>query len=264
VEKLKKPPIIELFLGLAVEPSSDSQPWNHGTAQEFAVILNKREIQWEEAKILQSRDIQVRDMEQALPEIVGVKNVIERVQLFDKPRTKCIQYDQHQIIFNSLRVGPDYPGYDEVYAAAATNFNHYLKFFRPERIQQAVICYVDVINIPVGDATKIELSDYFKIVMDPQESVFGPMAEFEFRSSFSCDVDRGPLILTIRSMPRSAGQQDVQIVMEWQKICVEMDTLNMDTLKTRLDASQKHLSRCFRESFTEQGWLLFEPEDRMD
>jgi hypothetical protein len=52
--------------------------------------------------------------------------------------------------------------------------------------------------------------------------------------------------------------------MEWQKVCVEFDTLDLSIVKERLDTSKEHLSKCFQESFTEAGWQLFDPEDRID
>lgn len=258
---LGNPPVVEVFIALEFVPAPDGQPWNFGTAQEFALSIDS---DWDEAKILTSREVQVAEMQQGLPQIVGEKHVIDRVQLFDKDRTSCIQFNRTAMIYNSLRSGTDYPGYEKIYKAAELKFKSFVEFFRPVNVREAVICYVDVINIPVGNKTSVELSDYFKMGVNLEEDVFGPMSHYEFRSAFDCKVDPGPLLLSIQSLPGRPGQDHLRLRMEWQKICVQFDKLDLAEIKRRLDTSKQHLSDCFRESFTPEGWQLFDPEDRIE
>ena len=259
VTRLQNPPIVELFLAVAVEPSSAAQPWSENAARQFALSANDPEVQWERSEINVSQNVQFAEVPNSLPRVERFDYEIDWVRLFDSDRTICIQYDRSQIVYNSLRAGTDYPGFAEVFPAAGRNFEKYIDFFRPQRIKHATVGYVDMISIPVGQEGTIQLTDFFNLGIDPDEGTFGVMKSYELRAAFDNPLGDGHTAVTIQSVPGAADPSHVQLRMEWQQVCIGFATPDLEAIKSRLNEGKQHLSTCFRKSFTEDGWKLFQP-----
>jgi len=259
VAKLKKPPVVEVWLAIDIEPNPDGLPWGPPLAEEF---LRKYRDEFEFVEVEHSQQVRVEQSGKGLPHVVEQRIELQRVKAFDQSRTHCLQVARDRVAFNSLRSGTDYPGYEKVYQEAEEKFAHYLHVFRPLSIRSASICYVDIINIPLAGKSSIELSDYFEIGSDLPADPFGPMTQYSVQAVLNCPYDKGPMVMTFRSLP---GRPDfMRFYLECQKQCLSIDGIDLDVVRSRLQVSKDYVSDCFQKSFKPRGWQLFEPESTMD
>jgi uncharacterized protein (TIGR04255 family) len=257
-EQLGKPPIIEIWLGLHVEPDPEIDPWERSAIE----ILRTRFKEFPHLEAEHEQSLKLKETEGSLPEVVDARAVLNSVKIFDKDRTRCIQIAKDRIIYNSLRSGANYPGYSAVYTEAEVEFKNYADIFNPVTIRTASICYVDIVNIPLVESpSTIELGDYFEIGSDLPEDPFGVMGQFATQCIFDCPVDPGPLLLTLRSNPTPPGSNQISFRMDCQKICLNIDSLDFEVVEERLRTSKEYIHRCFKKCFTPRGWQLFEPKD---
>jgi uncharacterized protein (TIGR04255 family) len=261
VAKLKNPPLVEVWFGLDVETNPDGQPWSLGIVEEF---LSRYRDELSKGELEHSLKVVLEKSQHGLPRRVGETIQLDRVKVFDEERTRCLQVSNGRIVYNSLRKGKDYPGYDEVYSEAERKFADYIDFFRPLSIRDASLSYVDIINIPIKDTPTLELTDYFRMGTDLPEDPFGAMSQYTVQSVFKCPVDEGPLIVTLRSLPAHPEQKYFRFHMEWQKHSVRFESLDLDVVRRRLKTSKDYISTCFQQSFTEVAWKLFEPESTIE
>lgn len=257
MSKLNKPPVVEVWLAIDVDPNPAGLAWGPAVAESFH---RKHAREFGDIELEYSQQVKVAKSGSGLPTIVEEETLIQRVRAFDAARSRCIQFSGDRAVFNSLRPGPTYPGFPEVLKEAEDLFRSYLDFFRPLSIRMASLCYIDVINIPVDEGGLVVISDYFTIAKDLPDDPFGTMIQHSLQAVLKCPTDEGPAVMNLQSLPGMHGQKFARFFMETQKTCLGIDSLDLDRVKERLSRSKEYISTCFKNSFTEQGWDLFEPE----
>ena len=258
VAKLGKPPVVEVWLAIEIEPSPDGPRWGLPLAHDF---LSAYRNEYTRVDIEGSRQYHVTHGEAGEPRIHADEDQIDRLKAFDPAGSRCIQVSRDAIIFNCLNAGVEYPGYDAVYQEAEEKFGRFLERFRPLGIRSTSLCYADVIEIAFDGRPSIDISDYFLIAKDFPTSPFGGMGRYSVEAAFSCPDDPGPMVLRLQSLPPQSGDDFVRFYMECKKQCTGFESLDLHVVKSRLQRSKDYIGKCFKASFTRSGWQLFKPVD---
>lgn len=164
------------------------------------------------------------------------------------------------MIFNVAEAGSSYPGFSQLCDEARGKFRDFIQRFEPLQIRDAVIAYIDVVEIPLTNGRIERLHDFFKFASDLPERPFGLMTAFSYRNVFDCPVDPGPLIVNVTPLATDAGVG--RFHMDWQKISEDVNTLDLSVVKKRLACSHEYMRDCFKESLTEEAWRLFDPREQ--
>lgn len=254
--KFRKPPVIEVWISIEFQPNDNKRGFDPELVQAFAVQYKEdfpnRDVEHE---------VQIQTEEQAsnrLPKVVNRDVKLKHVRLWNEARSRAFQINDDQISYHMLKNSLEIPGYQKVRTATEPKLLDYINKFRPVKITNAVLHYLDVIEIPVPENDKIDLRDYFLYSMEIPEDPFGPM--FNFSQSFEvvCPIDDGPLFVRLQSLP-SSGTGIFRFQMEWHKLSRGIDTLDPSAVWKRLNTAHDYMWDCFINSFSEKTLKLFEP-----
>ena len=257
MERLKRPPIVEAWVSLEFEPREDAPPWGFSTAARF---IAKYAQEFPRAEWVAKQQVQLQaGSPKDVPQVVSREVALETVRVFNEARTRWLQLRSDAIIYNVVEAGSAYPGFDRLREDGLAKFADYIEHFNPKSVQNATICYLDVVEIPAGADDIIQLEDYFTVVSPLPSEPFGNLMHFEFRHVFHCPVDDGPLVFVLQPVPSPREPHRVRFFMTWQKICTDVNTVDLATIRKRLDVSHEYLRQCFHAAVTPKTWQLFEP-----
>jgi hypothetical protein len=133
-----------------------------------------------------------------------------------------------------------------------------MRVFQPIAIGNAALHYVDLVEIPFSQEQfgVINLGDYFVATPDLPEKPFGMTGDILMRYGIHCPNDQGPLRLQVQSLSSTTAHR---FRVDWHKVCLDVNTLDLDALSQRLDRVHSYLTDCFTSSFTPRGLELFGP-----
>ncbi len=261
-EKLGKPPIIEAWIGIQIERSSETPDWSLLAANAF---LRKYLKDMPRAIAEQGRTLHVKEADGELPpQVVGEKEELYAVRLMTSNEDRCLQMLGSQLVYNVLTSGADYPGFEGMLDEAIPKFVEYLDFSRPRSLVSAALCYVDLIRIPAEPGKAINLRDYFQFAVDSPGDPYGPMASYGIQTAFQCPEDEGPLHMVLQSLPYNSDGGYAEFLMQWRKECTGIESLDFEDVVCRLHVARNYIRRCFRASVSDRAWTLFEPQNTVD
>jgi hypothetical protein len=118
---------------------------------------------------------------------------------------------------------------------------------------------LDRVGIPCPPGERIDLDEFFRVGVKCPEPTHNPLRGFAIQLAFDCEHTDDNLSLSFRSEPRSGNDKVLRFVMEWEAMSANVGSLSRNDIMDRLERAHTRLRDCFRASFTEEGWALFEP-----
>ena len=255
--KLGKPPIIQAWVEFRFDHGADRPEWGWPTANAFFDLFQQ---EYTEREIAVQHRLQIAKVEKnQKPLVVDERVHLEGMRGYRADRSRYLQLSQDTLACNFLRTdAKGYEGFNALQAEALTKLRAYCEFFRPTRLVQFAVQYVDLVRIPFQNG-RIELKDYFTLGQDLPEAAFGPtlnfLVQYTTRPPDSKDV------LEVRlwnELPDPQGPTG-QFRIDWRLMGFEELSFDANVLGPRLDQAHDRLLDCFKKSFTPQAWATFEP-----
>ncbi len=256
--KFRKPPVVEVWISVELDPSeSKREPLDAQRVQEYARCVEG------EFPILESLHETKFTFEEKsatdLPKVTDKDVRLKSVRLWNNDRSKIIQIDDDQFAFHVLKTPEDTPGYSKVCEAAQPKLKEYVEVFQPTRIRHATLHYLDIIDIPHLASGNLNLKDYFPYAVDLPEEPFGPISALNHQFQVICPVDEGPLFFRLQNLPAPPEQRVYRFRLEWHKQSVDVNTLDLSQVWTRMDVAHDYMWDCFNAALSPSTLELFEP-----
>jgi uncharacterized protein (TIGR04255 family) len=257
VTQFKKPPVVEVWISFDFDPNENKREWDLELVTQY-IEPYKTELSKVEA--VHEKQIQVKETSPTdLPKVVGQQVRLQFVRLSNEYRSRLLQVGDDHLSYHVSKKGDDYPGYQKVRNETQLKLEDYIKVFQPSRVRNATLHYLDIIDIARPADGKIDLDDYFNISTDLPEKPFGLTATFTFQFQAICPVDEGPLLLQLMPLPAPPASNVFRFRMEWHKLSLDINTLDLPQVFSRLDVAHTYMTKCFLASFTKRTLEMFEP-----
>lgn len=256
--KLGKPPIIQAWIEFRFDHPTDRSEWHWQTASDF---FDRFQDDYPEREAAVQHQLQIEKVERnQKPRVVDERVQLEGMRAFRADRGRYLQLTKDTLACNFLRTDASgYEGFDALKREALAKLRGYVDHFRPTRLLQVAMQYVDLVRIPFN-GNRIELKDYFTFGHDLPEAVFGPTLNFLVQ--YTTQSPNSYDLLEVRlwnDLPDPEGPTG-QFRMDWRLTASEELSFDETVLASRLDQAHDRLLDCFRKSFTNTAWELFEPE----
>lgn len=255
--KLGKPPIIQAWVEFRFDHAAERPEWDWQAASAFFDQFLEEYPEREVAVQHQLQIVKVESNEK--PWAVDERVNLVGMRAFRADRGRYVQVSQDTLACNFMRTAASgYEGFDALKREALAKLRAYVDFFRPTRLLQFAMQYVDLVRIPFQH-NRIELKDYFTLGHDLPEADFGPILNFLVQYT-TCPPDSRDL-LEVRLWNESPDPQGPtgQFRMDWRLMAFEELSFTEDVLGHRIDQAHDRLLDCFKKSFTPQAWAMFEP-----
>ena len=162
--KLGKPPIIQAWVEFRFDHGDDRGEW--GFKEAFAYLDQFQEV-YSEREALFQRQFKIEKVQRNRnPEIVSHRDQVQAVRAANTEGSRFIQLTHDGVACNFLRTEKGYEGFSAVKAEALDKFRAYTEMFRPTRMLEFALHYVDLIVIPFEKKTPLDLGEYFTLGID--------------------------------------------------------------------------------------------------
>jgi uncharacterized protein (TIGR04255 family) len=255
--KLGKPPIMQAWIEFRFDHPADRPEWGWPAASTF---FDQFQDEYPERELAVQHQLQIEKVEKnRKPLVVDERVNLAGVRAFRADRTRYLQLSQDTLACNFLRTDSNgYEGFDALKQEALAKLRAYVEFFRPTRLLQFAMQYVDLVRIPFQQ-NRIDLKDYFTISHDLPEEVFGPTLNFLVQYTTRPPGSRDLLEVRLWTEQTDPQGPTGQFRMDWRLMAFEGLTFAEDVLGPRLEEAHDRLLDCFRKSFTPQAWAMFDP-----
>jgi uncharacterized protein (TIGR04255 family) len=255
--KLGKPPIIQAWIEFRFDHPADRPEWGWPTATAF---FDQFQDEYPEREVVVQHRLHIAKVERnQKPQVIDERVHLEGMRCFRADRSRYLQLTQDTLACNFLRTDvKGYEGYDALKQEALAKLRVYRTFFRPVRLLQFAVQYVDLVRIPFRNG-RIELKDHFTLGHDLPEVTFGPTLNFLVQYSTRPPESKDMLEVRLWSeLPDPEGPTG-QFRMDWRLMGFEELSFAEEVLGPRLDQAHDRLLDCFKKSFTTQAWAAFDP-----
>jgi uncharacterized protein (TIGR04255 family) len=263
--KLRKAPLIEIWIGFRFDPSPQKRGWAPDEALQF---IKQFSNEFPAVEALHQSNVTVQKIAaDKLPQVVEEKSEITRLRSKHQSGDRLLQISDDLLVYNAVGTGSFYPGFASFRDEAVRRLEQYRDFFHPVSLQEIAIHYIDVVEVsspstlqqsPDG-RTKFDLSEFFKLdvkLPDP----FGATERFFLMVNTKPDSGPQRLMLTFGTDPVPDSEQRARFRMEWHVTTPgPIDCCDIEKVKGQLDAADELTFECFRQSFTDQAWQTFDP-----
>jgi hypothetical protein len=137
-----------------------------------------------------------------------------------------------------------------------------VEHFQPVSVRRAAVAYLDQVEVPIlPGADGIPFDEYFRLGANFPDQPFGPMGYFSLQLFFPRRDSKDQLQVLFHTAPAVPGSGVCRFQMHWHCLCEDVRSLDKNEIIERLEAARLRLRECFRASFTDKGWALFQPKD---
>jgi uncharacterized protein (TIGR04255 family) len=257
VTQFKKPPVVEVWVSFDFDPNENKREWDLNLVKKY---VEHYKTKLPKIEVMQEKQIQFKETSPTdLPQVVSqeVRPILFR--LSNEIRSRVVQLGDDHLSSHVLKIGDDYPGYQKVRDETQQRLEEYINIFQPSRVRNATLHYLDIIDIPLPENSKINLVDYFKTSIDLPEEPFGLTNTFSIQFQVACPNDKGPLLLQLMRIPAPLESNVFRFRMEWHKLSLDINTLDWPQVFSRLEVAHNYMTECFLASFTRHTLDMFEP-----
>jgi uncharacterized protein (TIGR04255 family) len=255
--KLGKPPLVQAWIEFRFAQTAQPLEWGWQTATAF---FDQFKDEYPEREVAVQHQLQIVKVEgDQKPQVIDERVDLAGMRCCRADRSRYIQLTNDALACNFVRTeANDYEGFSALKKEALAKLRAYCEFFKPARLLQFAVQYVDLIRIPFQNG-RIELKDYFTLSHDLPESPFGPTLSFLVQYSTRPPDSKDMLEVKLRSeLPDPEGPTG-QFRMDWRLVGFEELSFAEQVLGPRLEQAHDQLLDCFRNSLTAQAWAMFEP-----
>lgn len=255
--KFRKPPVVEVWISVDFDPKADKREWELELVKQF---LEDFKPEFPKIEAVHERQFKLEETSpQTLPKVVDQQVKLQSVRMSNETPTRVLQISDDQLSFHVLKDDNALPGYSIVRQEMQEKLDRYVHIFHPSGIRDATLHYLDIIDIPRPANDKIDLRDYFVTSIDLPEVPFGPIASFAHRFEVNCPDGSGTLLLQLQTIPSPPESNVFRFRMDWHKLCLALNTLELQQVWSRMDVAHVYMRKCFLASFTDRTLALFDP-----
>ncbi len=257
---LGKAPVIEAWIEFRFAASEESRPWSNSTAKAFLSQSYKHRFQLESYVI---RGDLTTDPSGEGPTF---SPSFQWARACTASGDRYIQVGRDILIYNVLRKSRKWPQYKVLKAEAMEAYAKYIGFTHPHEIRTISLHYRDSVPIPCEENGHIDLERYLLVHPKVPAESFGGITDFLIGITLKDASEIGTMKLTVRPEPSSGKDEqsparEGRLRMDWHISSRSPSTTDAGEVIEWLDQAHDDLQRVFHESFTTEGWSLFEPTE---
>jgi uncharacterized protein (TIGR04255 family) len=254
--KLDKPPIIQAWVEFRFDLGDERREWGFKEASGF---LDLFQDVYPEREVAVQHQFQVEKVKKnQKPQIVDEKVHLRAVRAANAEGSRFIQLSSDGFACNFLRTEKGYEGFTALKAEALEKFRAYVEMFRPTRVLDFALHYVDLIVIPFEGRKILNLDDYFTLGITLPDSTFGSFLNFVVQ--YATQPPGSDDVMEVRLQDeRDPLGVNARFRMDWRTSGQTGLSLAAPEMGDRLEQAHSRLLDCFRKSFTDEAWRMFEP-----
>ena len=254
--RLNKAPIVEAWIEFHFEHGEDRREWSLEAASEFFDRLEG----YANLETLQSHQIRIEKVDRLRkPRIVEFGSSLDGVRSSNANKSKYVQLTPTSLVCNFIRTNDKgYDGFSASKVDALATLRIYVEMFRPLRLLEFALQYVDLIEIPWLATEDIELEEYFSLGIRLPKTGFGGISDFLVQATTHPPNSEDILEVRLQDERDPLGETS-RFRMDWRLRGRHRLSLVPEEVGSRLEEGHALLLDCFRNSFTEKTWKLFDP-----
>jgi uncharacterized protein (TIGR04255 family) len=258
--RFANPPIIEAWIEFRFSYSEEAPYWDETRAEAF--ISHYFEGKFTVNSYFGRSEIAV-DASQGRPDFSKPKLIFERIRAASAAQDRYVQAGRDTLIYNMVRKQQDWPQYGSLRSEALDAYGKYVEFLRPSSLQAVSLHYRDLVVIPLSQNKKVKLDDYFTILPNVPEDVYGDISGFMIALDMPEVCKSGLTRLIIQSEPSppspNPSQSGARFRMDWQVNPYNpIQSLDKAIVTKWLDEAHEELFKAFLATFTKKGLRLFQ------
>lgn len=259
--EFKKPPILEAWIEFYLDLTDESITWDRDFAESFIDREYGAEFPKRNFNLLASGGkVQV---EKGIPHIINANIEFDRIRAKTENEDYCIQAGRDILVVNQIKKDDiDWPRYETLLDKAIDALGRFITFRGLNGITGTSLHYRDLIVIPPKENEDgISLDKYFRISPRIPTEDFGSMSSFNVSFELPDICEDCVANLTLQTTRSRIKSEDncFRFMMDWhlRSTCLFE---KLDQTVSWLNNAHQSLHTRFKNSFTEEGLKLFEPE----
>jgi uncharacterized protein (TIGR04255 family) len=259
--KLAKPPVIEVGIEFHFDPQPDKQPWDLPVAGPF---IDRYKTSFPHVEVLQAEQFHIEKRGPGgVPARIFGQISLDRLRAHNEEGTRWIQVGNDLLVCSLVRHEEIYPGFDQLREEALATLHQYVEHFKPASVKRAALTYLDLVEIPIPEGQiGFRVEDFFRLHVEVPDGVFGAVGYFSLQLVFPKKAGgTDQLSLLFSTAPPVQDRRACRFQMHWHCLCEDVNSLDKGVIAGRLETAHQRLRECFRASFTDKGWALFQPKD---
>ena len=263
VEKLGKPPVVEAWIEFRFAVGEESPEWDAALAEAF--LRRNFGESFKVNSYVGHTEFTVEPGKGG-PSLREAKVLLERARAANQAEDRYVQVGRDVLIYNLLRKQDVWPEYSVLLREAMEAYGKYVADVRPKALLRTALHYRDVVSIPFGTGSDIDLGEYLSIYPEVPRDRFGPVTSFLMMFTLPLNSRSGILNLVIRNEPMAVGADGKPIPgarfrMDWHLTTDGIRSTDPVPVQDWLDSAHRDILKAFRNGFTEKGWALFDPKE---
>ncbi len=249
----EKPPLVEVSCQFVFEPA-DNEGWDEFSIPSFYEQLKEK---------YPHRRQQPTASVQSPEDLSGEFNAEEfgsfpvRFHFDSKDGKTAVRLGENVLVVDQL---PPYYGWERFEPRALEAFGLYVSTWKPVAVSQAVLHYIDRIDIPEND---FRLQDYFNLYPALPDGIERPLTNLAMSFQVPAEREGDVFSVSFRQYP-SASPGSVSFLLFWGYVAPGPLETNLGSIGEWLRAAHDFSGQYFRAALTDKCEQLFEPKDRID
>lgn len=241
-ERYSSPPVIEIYAQIKFAPAEDKTDWG---LQSIEPLLDDIRSEFERLTQVKRQDIRIhKEGGKGLPRVESADESLDRIQLFSRDSTWCLQFGEDLLVCNLRRVGEDFPHYSSLVPHLKWALAKYVEFMGPSVVQWHALNYVDLFHIA---ESRFDLNDYFQLGLEVPGS-FPDLTALNFDCALKLESNKK---LTIKWQDVST-EGSARFRVDWSLIATEPIDVDAGILVQSTDDMHDLLVEYFEEIATDK------------
>ncbi len=249
--RFENPPVIEAWIEFRFDLSEEVEKWDEEKAREF---VDKYLEGFKTKDIFGFSRFSIDSKTGKLAHPTEV--IFDRIRAYSEDEDSCVQAGRETLIYNQIKKEKkEWPEYINMKKGAFSVLEKYMEYRKLPKIVSVALHYRDFVKIPIGEKSKLELEDYFKVYPETPDEI-GDMSAFSFSVQLPKACQSSHTILAMQTVPsKDKSDKNFGFLMDWHvisTICVE----SIDTAGDWIDSAHGDLFNFFKSAFTQRGLEL--------
>jgi len=254
--KLGKPPIIQAWIEFRFDHGDERREWGF---KEASAYLDHFQETYTEREALFQRQFKIEKVQRNRnPEVVAGPVHVQAVRASNAEGSRYIQLTRDAVACNFLRTEKGYEGFDALKKEALAKFWAYVEMYQPTRLLEFALHYVDLVVIPFERDKNLDPGEYFTLGIALPDATFGSILNFVVQYATQPPDTEDVLEVRLQDERDPLGV-NARFRMDWRLSGSHGLSLTEAEVTSRLEKAHDRLLDCFKKSFTEKAWQMFEP-----
>ncbi len=245
------PPVIEAWIEFYPDLAEEGSDFNEKDAKEFI----EKHVNYKSEEDAKKFKIDIRFLLDPPHlkdgRIEFDKRRFKKLIAKNKDKGACIQVERTLLVYNQIKTGNIWPGYEKMRDEAYKILESYLKFRKLISVHKMALHYRDFVSLPKG-TDAISLNDYFNIY--PKiEGNYGDISAFNLSIQLPKACTDSITDLTIATIITKSETSSFDFIMDWHVRSNPNIALDNDNGRTWLERAHADLKRIFSQILTDKA-----------